>query len=59
MTTLPHFGCQDSFSPKVSLKFNRKGFLTGVLQNHARKTAIPIDNLSFKFKVIDSDPTRI
>ncbi|KAJ1563200.1 Dynein heavy chain 6, axonemal [Cladochytrium tenue] len=37
-----------------------KGFLTGVLQNHARKYNVPIDSLIFAYKVTayeDSDPT--
>lgn len=29
------------------------GFLTGVLQTHARKFKIPIDQLQFSFKVLD------
>lgn len=29
-----------------------QGFLTGVLQGHSRSYKIPIDTLSFKFKVL-------
>ncbi|KAI8925763.1 dynein heavy chain and region D6 of dynein motor-domain-containing protein [Entophlyctis helioformis] len=35
--------------------FFPQGFLTGVLQNHARKFNIPIDTLGFNFRVKDFD----
>ena len=35
--------------------FFPQGFLTAVLQNHARKRAIPIDRLAFEFDVTDHD----
>jgi len=30
-----------------------KGFLTGVLQTHARKYKIPIDQLQFTFRIME------
>ena len=37
----------------ISCFFFPQGLLTAILQTHARKTKIPIDTLSFKFKVVD------
>lgn len=34
------------------LSFHLLGFLTGTLQNHARKYSQPIDQLSFNFNII-------
>jgi len=36
-----------------------QGFLTGALQNHSRKYAIPINALDFNFKVIDTPVEEI
>ena len=36
-----------------------QGFLTGVLQTHSRQYKIPIDTLSFKFKVLGIEKDKL
>lgn len=36
-----------------------QGFLTGVLQTHSRQYKIPIDTLSFKFKVLSIEKDKL
>jgi dynein heavy chain len=43
------------FSYWMSGFYFPQGFLTGVLQAHSRLYKIPIDTLSFKFKVLGID----
>lgn len=57
MTTINFFYCQIwlTFGPPQSFWLSGfyfpQGFLTGVLQTHARKYSLPIDQLLFDFKV--------
>jgi len=39
--------------------FFPQGFMTGVLQTHARKEQIAIDKLNFSFKILDEEPDQI
>ncbi len=39
--------------------FYPQGFITGVLQNHARETKIPVSEILFDFKVMDKQLTEI
>jgi dynein heavy chain len=39
--------------------FFPQGFLTAILQEHARKAKIPIDELSFSFKLVESEEDEI
>ncbi len=43
----------------ISSFFFPQGLLTAILQTHARKNKIPIDTLSFKFKIIDLDKDKL
>ena len=39
--------------------FFPQGFMTGVLQTHARREQIAIDKLNYSFKVLEEDPSTI
>ena len=39
--------------------FYPQGFMTGVLQTHARRDKIPIDKLNFSFKVLDVEKGQV
>lgn len=43
----------------ISGLFFPQGFLTGVLQTHARKHVVPIDTLIFRFEVFDLDAEEV
>lgn len=56
ITSLDGIEIQRLFSSVKIIKyyFIISGFLTGVLQNHARKVGISVDSLVFNFEVITS-----
>ncbi len=43
----------------ISAFFFPQGLLTAFLQTHARKTKIPIDTLSFKFKLTEVEKEKL
>ncbi len=43
----------------ISGMFYPQGFITGVLQNHARETKIPVSEISFQHKVLDKQSSDI
>lgn len=47
------------FSYWMSGFYFPQGFLTGVLQTHARSYKIPIDTLNFKFKVLALEKDKL
>ena len=47
------------FSYWMSGFYFPQGFLTGVLQAHSRLYKIPIDTLSFKFRVMQVDKEKL
>ena len=56
LASRPFLSTRSIFNILYCLEFYKYvGFLTGVLQNHARKFNIPIDTLSFVYKMNDYD----
>ena len=57
ITSLDGIEIQRLFSSVKMIKYYLiiSGFLTGVLQNHARKVGISVDSLVFNFEVITSN----
>lgn len=44
----------------LSIFYAMQGFLTGALQSYARKYQVPIDTLTFKFRILDVyDPKEL
>lgn len=43
----------------IYLNYFKIGFITGVLQTHARKYEIAIDKLSFAFRILDHFENQI
>jgi dynein heavy chain len=39
--------------------FFAQSFLTGTMQNYARRYKVPIDFVKFNYELIDSDPIKV